>query len=217
MNKIFKTCSLILALGSIISTSALATLLKNKEDNSSNSLIYVSAADENVDNYSLNITSPVTESSSYGTVIYEHNKFASIEFSNIKAGSGVGVISPNSTISKTSASYALKSIKVGFSGGTLILTTWYDEDDLVKNYYPLTSGQQASVRGNYWQITSEENEVSISYLTVNYGCSKKEARPDTSFSTLTVDADSGAFMYETPDGVLWCLTGTYKGDRKSVV
>lgn len=164
--------------------------------------------------YIKNITldKTVTESTSFSEITYQYNQHASFIFSSVKAGGGVGTIDANSTITRTTPSNSITSVKVTFSGGKLILKTWYIEDEITKNYIVLTSGKEVVIGGNFFALEASDKEVVIDSISFNYGSGEAAPRPNASSATLTIDPQGGAYMaVETSENVYYALTGTYKG------
>lgn len=209
MNKLLKISIVCIGALSLSLASAVAITIGNKKEKP---VVEVKADDGSVKLKSLTLNKAVTESTSYNEVEHEYNEYASFVFSSVKAGGNVGTISPYSTIIKTSASYALNSVKVSFSGGKLVLKTWYEEDEVIKNYIDLTNGSEISAPGNYFSIEALESEVVINSITFNYGCVQKAPRPNTDDAKITIDPAGGAYLrVEANENVFYGLTGTYSG------
>lgn len=164
--------------------------------------------------YSLILNSSVTQDSSYSEVDYVYNEYASIHFSSVRNGGGVGTIDAYSTITKDTVAKGLSKINVSFTGGNLVIKTWYEKDEsLVKHYYPLKSGTNTSIVGNYFSIEALDSPVTINSINLTYGCVGNETpRPESGNASLNVDTASGVYMtLEAYNNVYFGITGKYTG------
>lgn len=157
----------------------------------------------------VSISNSVTDSSNYSSLTYEHNPYVHLNFTYVKAGGTVGTIKAHSTITKTEASYGLQSITVNFSSGTLTAQTWYEEGDLVKRNYTLSSGVTTYVDGNYFRLTAGNADVTIDSIDVNSQCLTPTSKPATSadiasYSSVTLEEDL------TNKEHYWVLNGSLK-------
>lgn len=205
MNKISKICFMCaLALCTTgISGCNNQISQNNSQPQTSSSPIYIK---------NITLDKAVTDSTSFSEVTYEYNEHASFTFSSVKAGGNVGTISPYSTITRTSPSNSITSVKVSFSGGKLILKTWYIENEITKNYIVLNSGKEITIGGNYFILEAADKEVVIDSISFNYGSGEAAPRPNADNASLSIDAQGGAYMaVETGENVYYALTGTYKG------
>lgn len=209
MNKLLKLGCVCAFAISALGAGGLVAYVNHKDEARTSK---VEADDGKVDIRNLTINKAVTTENSFSEVTYQYNKYASFIFSSVKAGGGVGTIAAYSTITKDSASNAINSVKVSFSGGKLVLKTWYVEDEITKNYIVLESGKEVIVGGNYFVLEAGDKELVIDSITFNYGCEKASPRPNTDNATLTIDPQGGAYMaVEEANNVYYALTGTYKG------
>jgi len=158
MNKISKICFMCaLALCTTgISGCNNQISQNNSQPQTSSSPIYIK---------NITLDKAVTDSTSFSEVTHEYNEHASFTFSSVKAGGNVGTISPYSTITRTSPSNSITSVKVSFSGGKLILKTWYIENEITKNYIVLNSGKEITIGGNYFILEAADKEVVIDSIS----------------------------------------------------
>lgn len=161
-----KNKKLVLSSIVLMSTALLGvTLVCNK------GLTSFSVVGGDVPSHNLTLTeanAPTLETEYQASVTYtgvEHTQFT---FTNVKAAEdALCTLGEGGTLTKVDAALGLESVTVTFTG-TLTVETRFSQTGAVTEY-PLTSGVETFLCGNYFAVTAS-TETTITSLSLNYLC-----------------------------------------------
>lgn len=133
-----------------------------------------------------NSNQPTITSGSGSLTTYNGYAHFSYEEASVNATGHVS-LNDGGTIYRNEASKSLETFTATFSGsGSLTLQTGYSGYDDRCYVYSLTSGDPASVRGNYFKLISS-GTTDISEIIIDFGCEEEEIESHSFPSEWTTD------------------------------